>query len=572
MPATAHTNNLRTFMSAPNTLQEPLPATNATASRPDSLTSPIPHQTAALIAVFAGSTVLMLFFNWYLRFDLSDDAYIHLRIAHNMIRTGHPYFNLGEPVMVTSSPVWTLVLVLNELVFGARNTLWMWNAIFVALAATAAYWLGWSQVSSRGRAYQVAALLIPITVMAALSNASPGMETPLAVALLFFAAVAFLRSSLWALPLLTLAAFTRYELAIALAAAGLVCLGTRSAWRYGAIPAAVIAGAFAAWLLKEFGTLVPSAVAAKSHVYVLTASDTLDEILPHPLVLIDFENVLLLLTLLLLGLWFAQPLLHAERREPPRIVAIALMLWGASLGLLYIFGKTFIFDWYRPLVWCPIMVGILLMMVIDHSTPRRILALLLLSTLFLNVYAYPVELARAALATRPEGAPILNQSRRVRVYLAAGAILREICPQSQLMTSEIGALGYSFQGYIADGVGIASPEAIKYHPMAVPQERSHPGLGAIPPRFVWERNPDLIFTFDIYGEAVAASPEIHAAYEDLRFYPVLRSESQANLRPAWGARTLHVFVKKTGGCPASKLDQELATILQPETQLSEANR
>jgi len=107
----------------------------------------MPHQTAIPAAVFAGSTALTLFLNWHLRFDLGDDAYIHLRIAHNMIRTGHPYFNLGERVMVTSSPVWTLLLVLNELVFGARNILWMWNALFVGVAATAAYWLAWSQLS-----------------------------------------------------------------------------------------------------------------------------------------------------------------------------------------------------------------------------------------------------------------------------------------------------------------------------------------------------------------------------------------------------------------------------------------
>jgi hypothetical protein len=140
------------------------------------------------------------------------------------------------------------------------------------------------------------------------------------------------------------------------------------------------------------------------------------------------------------------------------------------------------------------------------------------------------------------------------------------------MTSEIGALGYSFQGYISDGVGIASPAAIKYHPMAVPQERSHPGLGAIPPRFVRERKPDLILTYDIYAEAVAASPDLRADYEDLRFDPVLRNESGANLPPAWGARTLHVFVRRDGSCPASKLSQQLSVILAPQTQLAVAEQ
>ncbi len=525
-----------------------------------------------LAAVFAGSTALMLFLDWQLRLDLSDDAYIHLRIAQNMIRTGHPYFNLGEPVMVTSSPVWTVVLALNGLVFGGRNVLWMWNAIFVALAATAAYWLAWRQVSSQGKAYQAAALFVPATVMACLSNSPPGMESPLALALLLLAVVAFLRSSPWALPLLTLAAFTRYELAVPLVVAGLICLATHTALRYGAIPAGVIAGAFSAWLLKEFGTILPSAIAAKNHVYVLTASDTLGNLVPHPLVLANFEDVLLLLMLVLCGLWLAEPLQHPARREPLRIAALGLMLWGISLGLLYIFGRAFIFEWYKPLVWCPILVGLLLMTTMERSKPQIVLALLLVCTLFLNVYAYPVSVARAALAKRPVGSPVLDESGRVHVYLAAGALMHEICPQSQLMTSEIGALGYSFQGYISDGVGIASPAAIKYHPMAVPQERSHPGLGAIPPRFVRERKPDVIFTFDIFAQAVLASPEIHAEYEDLSFGPLLRNESEANLHPVWGSRTLHVLVRRTGNCSAAKLDQALSTVLMPETEFAGAKQ
>src|SRR3990167_544049 len=40
-----------------------------------------------------------------------DDAYIHFRIAGNFIEFGGPYFNAGEKVMVTSSPVWTLLLI-----------------------------------------------------------------------------------------------------------------------------------------------------------------------------------------------------------------------------------------------------------------------------------------------------------------------------------------------------------------------------------------------------------------------------------------------------------------------------
>jgi len=41
-----------------------------------------------------------------------DDAYIHFRIAQNFAGHGVPYFNLGEPVMASSSSAWTLFLAL----------------------------------------------------------------------------------------------------------------------------------------------------------------------------------------------------------------------------------------------------------------------------------------------------------------------------------------------------------------------------------------------------------------------------------------------------------------------------
>ena len=42
---------------------------------------------------------------------VADDAYIHLRVAEHLLRDGVPYFNLGEPVMASSSSLRTIILV-----------------------------------------------------------------------------------------------------------------------------------------------------------------------------------------------------------------------------------------------------------------------------------------------------------------------------------------------------------------------------------------------------------------------------------------------------------------------------
>jgi len=522
---------------------------------------------AIIAAVFVGSFSLILYLNRHFRFDLSDDAYIHMRIAHNLLHTGHPYFNPGERVMVTSSPVWTLLLTLNELLFGMRSTLWVWNAIFVGVAAAAGCWLAWAWVESRGPTDKILGLLLPLTVVAALAKSSfLGMETPLAIALLLLAAVAFVRSSAWALPLLALGAFTRYELAVVLAVAGLVCLGTRTAVKHGAIPAAVIVSAFTIWLCREFGTIFPNAIKAKSKGYVIPASDILKTIRPPRLLPVTFENVLVSMVLVMIVCWAIEPVLDPRRRECLRVAALALALWGWTLAGIYLWERAYVFEWYQPLVWVPALVGILLMILIDHSKPRRMVALVLFAGLYASLYVLLASWAQSAVSRGPKGVPVFAESGRVHEYLAVGAALYQVCPQSQLMTSEIGALGYSFQGYISDGFGVASPEAIKYHPMRVPQERLNGYVGAIPPGFVRERTPDLIVTYDIFGQAVLAAPDIQADYDDLRFDPVLPSEASAGVPPVWGARTFHVLVKKGGSCPVLKVDDDLSRILTPQSE------
>lgn len=84
------------------------------------------HEALIFASVFAASAAVLLVFDRRLRFDLGDDAYIHLRIAQNLIRTGH-------------------------------------------------YALAWFHVRPLGGVHKATALLPRVTVIAALSNSSPGL-------------------------------------------------------------------------------------------------------------------------------------------------------------------------------------------------------------------------------------------------------------------------------------------------------------------------------------------------------------------------------------------------------------
>lgn len=507
--------------------------------------------------VFLCSLGLMLYIAWHYRFEMSDDAYIHLRIARNLVETGHPYFNAHEPVMVTSSPVWTLFLALNELLFGAGNVLWFWNGIFAAVAATVAYLLV-SNVLEPGR-WQVKLFifLVPLTVLATLADSAfLGMETPLAIALLLLAALAFMKPSSMALPLLAVASFTRYEMAVLFAAAVLVCLGTRTAKKYGVISASAIIAVLTVWLFTQFGTIVPNAVEAKGKGYVLSPAQSFAMLWHERVVSSPVVNGLLLLVLAVILLflvfsWAGEVVTGKRHRDIHWIVALSLLLWGCVLSALYVWRGTYVFHWYAPLVYVPVLVGMALMILLDPSTLRKAAASLFLVLIFLNIYEHLGLLIRSGLTNDSSRVFLLSESARAHTYLAVGRALYRACPHSELLTSEIGALGYSFQGEILDGFGLASRDAMKYQPMRVPQERSSPFLGAIPTRFALEKRADLIVTYDHFGESVLASPEIHSEYDDLTFPPLLLVDAAEGRMPPWGIKAFHVLVKKGGACPVA---------------------
>jgi hypothetical protein len=112
------------------------------------------------------------------------------------------------------------------------------------------------------------------------------------------------------------------------------------------------------------------------------------------------------------------------------------------------------------------------------------------------------------------------------------------------MSSEIGGLGYTFEGRVIDGVGLISPQALEHHPMRVPEQRSYGFIGAIPAGFVEESSPELIVALDIFVEELLRS-EVASSYavirepvyidEDLRFAPS---------PVVWWSRNLNILIRK----------------------------
>jgi len=518
------------------------------------------------ISVFLLTTAFTLFANLRLRSLVSDDAYIHARIAENLTATGHPFFNPGEAVMATSSPVWTLFLAAQRLLFGEFNVVPFWNAVFTGCAALAAYFLARAAGSSprMTRSTQGDALLPALLAIVALLDSSyMQMETPLAMALLLWSAVAFTRDSRWTLPLLMIAVFTRPELALLFLAVALGGIAASRFKRPGLYAAAAVGAILLLWLFSQFGTVIPNSVRAKKIGYTISAWQSFMGLFPAwssglpsegtPVAMLGVSVALVLLMQVLTLVKSPRPWNQTQ------VAAAALSVWGYSLALLYVWNKTLIFSWYQPMVTAPILVGMATGLRFERTVIRKLAPACGLA-LMLYVFLPPLlPTVRAAALQQPELSPFYSQAARVHEYLAVGGAVARVCPQARLMTSEIGALGYSFKGYVLDGFGIASPDALKYHPMHVPVERSHGSLGAIPIRFVAEKRPDLIVSFDVFAQSLLRSRQVSAQYTDLRFPPLLPEDAARPGVHRWiSIVNLHVLVRNDGGCSASEIAREIS--------------
>lgn len=159
------------------------------------LEAPVPAQLLRRLILLGAAVgfIAQLAYGSHYHFGPVDDAYIHLRIAHNFASGAGPVFNVGERVEVTSSPLWTLLLAcalwLGMSGGAAVTTLALGSA---ALVGGAMAWLG-SQLGGWRAAILSPLLLATLPGFAAWTGS--GMETPLAAAGFIAATVSMLATS-----------------------------------------------------------------------------------------------------------------------------------------------------------------------------------------------------------------------------------------------------------------------------------------------------------------------------------------------------------------------------------------
>ncbi|NIR60750.1 MAG: hypothetical protein GWO02_15205, partial [Gammaproteobacteria bacterium] len=253
----------------------------------------------------------------------------------------------------------------------------------------------------------------------------------------------------------------------------------------GAIP-------FVVWELAYFGTLIPNPIRAKSVVYELPPGQVLTvlaealspiaPLAPRPSALILGVAAVLLLGLVAAGHEQARKTLPQETRELVWLLAAG----GLIIGLGYLIAGGLVFPWYLPLVAIPFSFALWALLARSRAGQVAIVVVLILP------HAIGLGRSLTAAVADPALYRYFAQNARVGKYLEVGRRLDARYPDTTLLSSEVGALGWAFQGRVLDGAGLISPEAIRHHPMRVPEERSLGFIGAIPVGYVAERRPGLI--------------------------------------------------------------------------------
>jgi hypothetical protein len=425
--------------------------------------------------------------------SLFDDAYIHARISENALHSGIPVFNPDQIFKVDSSSGFVFLIAALSRYLGTLHAIRLITALSVFLTIYGIFWL--SKFNQRKPITTLFTILCSIPPI--LIPAYGGMESPIVCVLMVAACIAYCHDKHW-LTILLIACCTpfRFETILLLF---LVCIYYIRVYRRWSL--LIYTAPFFAYIVIDyylFRTIIPYAAKAKSIGYGQPFSLSIYHAICYPapsskVALIPGLVLCIIILIKIYGL--------IRRKLLPEISDI-FYFFSAGLLTAWMFSHSIIFPWYSCLLSFPLALAFLL--------PTR--TILTPSPLASTTYAAELfTLTRfgalsSYLVLAQFGFIGHNNSRyRIDHYQMIASSLYAYCPSCTLASSEIGALGYAFHGRVYDTFGIADPDARRFHPMAVPEERSSYGVGAIPPQYIEFHKPDFVVSMPCFSEAFRAS-------------------------------------------------------------------
>lgn len=470
--------------------------------------------------VFALSMAAIGYFLIYiLQFSIFpiDDAFIHYRIARNIVEHGLPYYNISERVLGSSPHLWINFVAL---LFKLSNYNLALIPYVVWLFTSACFLCLKYLLQTRFTKITATIFAFLIIVITLLPTAAGLMEEPFALFFVLLAAVFLQKQKVsWAAVCAGLSLWVRVEF-IVLIALGLFMVKKVDRLRYflyALLPVTI----YLIYTFYYFGTPLPLPMISKPIVFGVPLVDfltNLPSVHSYPIALrFIWPNTLkAICTAVSLVSLYSILLYEAHTQRSARWIVWMLLL-SICILVSYTLRQIYVFSWYTPLFSIPVALACALLL----QKRTRLAGGLFLIVGFFNIFYISAVDTFAFLSGKTQYYDEYATGQRVQRYLEIGAELYNKNPQARLLTSEIGALGWTFKGLIFDGAALISPDALKYHPMSVPQDRPWPMAGAIPYQVVLDWKPDYLVSLPIFS--VAVRREIEAGHLPLvltKSYPI----------------------------------------------------
>jgi uncharacterized membrane protein YeaQ/YmgE (transglycosylase-associated protein family) len=372
------------------------------------------------------------------------------------------------------------------------------------------------------------------------------METPLAILLVGWGLLGIVRGSTLGVPLLCASIFVRPECTV-FAVSGIVWrISRKQPWRSREIALSVAVLALLLWFqFHFFGGLYPHTARAKEIVYNLTGSEFvrvlfigsyggwIAKAVVPPVI---FAAIIMGVVITLRQTRISFETLLREVRSSPFLV---ILLPAVVILAVYGFKRVLIFPWYTP----PFLVPLHIALCRDtfRATGRtRVLAMTLLVPWLASALCIVVGARNFAYL------PFFESGARAQKLQLLGRWLALEHPSAKVAAPEIGALGFSFPGYIEDTVGLATPRALRFHPLKVPSQRPTGYHGGVPAAFIEESHPDIVIGLDVLMTDFTNAP-VAGRYE-LRNVPPVLDEDRARLgaTKVFGGESIVIAIRKGG--------------------------
>jgi hypothetical protein len=409
---------------------------------------PSERRDAVLCYGIAVGTVVVL--RLLTRAHICDDAYITIKTALNFAHGGGLAFNRGEPLYVSTSPLWGLLI--GGLAMTGLDTISAVQGLGIAAEialACAVVRLGHDAAGSR-RVGLVAAVLLITNPAFALTSGS-GMELPLYLTLIAASTALLLQKRFaWALGLAALSVWVRFDGVLLLGVTGVFVLAApprldpRKA-RF-ALPALAIVVAYLAFGGLYYGDLVPVSVQRKVGTVALLSPGWLQGAArvaaSFGLAFVGtglsfYRQISLLLVMPIAAVAGARRAWRARRTSLVPVVVFAALYMASFVASGRVYAVNFPWYFMPPLIAGDLLAAIGVESLLTRWMPGRMPAALVgFAVVWALGSVIPLEIAEARFAQRSE-------NERERTYAAETRWLGQHLPAgARIAANEIGTVGF----------------------------------------------------------------------------------------------------------------------------------